>query len=71
MLRDETACADNIEGCNAEETFGVVCALGLEDLGADGNSAVDRVGNDENVRVWGGVCDGFGEISDDGGVGIE
>ena len=43
MLRDEAACADDIEGRNAEETFGVVGAFGLEDLSADGYGAVDRV----------------------------
>lgn len=71
VLRDKTTCADNIEGSNAEETLGVVYTLGLEDLGADRYSAVDRVGDDENVGVWGGVCDGFGEITNDGGIGVE
>lgn len=71
VLRDETARADDIQGCNAEETFGVVCAFCLEYLGADGDSAVDRVGDDQNVGIWGGVCDGFGQIPDDGGVSVE
>ena len=71
MLRDETACADNIEGGNTEKTLGVVCAFGFEDLGADGYGAVDWVCNDENVGFWGGVCNGFGEVSNDRGVGIE
>ena len=71
MLRDETACADNIEGCNAKETFGVICAFRLEDFGADRHSAVDGVGDDQYVGVWSGVCDGFGEVPYDGGVGIE
>lgn len=71
MLRDETACADNIEGCNAEETLGVVCAFRLENFGADGHGAVDGVGDDQYVSVWSSVCDGFGEVPYDGGVGIE
>ena len=43
MLRDEAACADDIEGCDAEETFGVVGAFGFEDFGADGYGAVDWI----------------------------
>ena len=43
VLRDETACADNIEGCYAEEALGIVCAFGLEDLRANGDGAVDRI----------------------------
>ena len=46
MLRNETACANDVEGCYAEETLGVVDAFGLEDLGADGYSAVDRICDD-------------------------
>ncbi len=71
MLRDETACADNIEGRNAEETFGVVCSFGLEDFGTDGNGTVDRICDDENIGIWGGVCNGFGEVPNDGGIGVE
>ncbi len=48
-----------------------MCAFGLEDFGADGDGAVDRVCDDENVGIWGGVCDGFGEVPNDGGIGVE
>jgi hypothetical protein len=41
QLRDEARGTDDIEGGNTEETLGVVDALGLEDLGGDGNGRVD------------------------------
>ena len=71
MLRDETACADNIEGCDAEETLRVVCAFGFEDFGANWDSTIDRVCNDKDIGVWGSVCNGFGEVPNDGSIGVE
>lgn len=38
---DEAGSADDIEGGDTEEALGVVNALGLEDLGADGNRGID------------------------------
>ena len=71
MLADETGCSHNIKCGDAEEAGRVVGAGGLEDLGADGHRRVDRVGDDEDVGVGGGGGDGFGEVTDDGGGGVE
>ena len=40
-LADEARGTDDIEGRDTEEALGVVDALGLEDLGSDGNGGVD------------------------------
>lgn len=40
-LGDEARSADNVEGGDTEEALGVVDALGLEDLGSDGDGGVD------------------------------
>jgi hypothetical protein len=40
-LRDEAGGADYVEGGDTEETLGVVDALGLEDLGRNGDGGVD------------------------------
>ena len=71
MLRDETACADNIEGGDAEETLRVVYAFGFEDFGADWDGTVDRIRDNEDIGIWSCVCNGFGEVPNDGGIGIE
>ena len=71
MLRNETACADHIEGCDTKKALGVVYSFRFEDLGTDRYSAVDGVRDHENICVRGGVCDGFGEVTDDGGIGVE
>jgi hypothetical protein len=40
-LGDEARGTDNVEGGDTEEALGVVDALGLEDLGGDGDGGVD------------------------------
>jgi hypothetical protein len=87
-LGDEARGTDNVEGGDTEEALGVVDALGLEDLGGDGNGGVDLkmsifcpipsqlgatygVGDDQNVGLGGVVSDGLGEVTNDGGVGVE
>lgn len=71
VLRDETAGANNIKGSDAEELLGIVDSFRLEDLGADWDGGVDWVGNDKDVGFRRGVGAGFGEVTNDGGVGIE
>ena len=70
-LRDKPASAHHIKSCDTEKALGVVGPFGLEDLGTDGHSAVDRIRYHKDVCVRGGVCDGFGEVTDDGRVGVE
>ena len=70
-LGDEAAGTDDIEGGNTEEGLGVVDALGLENLGADGDGGVDGVGDDEELGLGGGLSSGLGEVTDDGSVGVE
>ena len=71
MLRDKAASAHHIEGCDTEKTLRVVGSFRFEDLGADGYGAVDGVGDYKDVCVGGGVCDRFGEVTDDGCIGVE
>jgi hypothetical protein len=87
QLGDEARGTDNVEGGDTEEALGVVDALGLEDLGGDGDGRVDlyrlararsetisqayRVGDDEDVGLGGVLSSGLGEVADDGGVGVE
>ena len=71
MLRDEATCSDDVEGGDAEKSFGVVDTGGFEDLGAYGDGGVDGVGDDEDVCFGGGGGNGFGEVSYYGGVGVE
>jgi hypothetical protein len=70
-LGDEAGSANNIEGGDTEEALGVVDASLLEDLSNDGDGAVDWVGDDEDVGVRGRLGGGLGQITDDGGVGVE
>lgn len=70
-LGDEARGADDVEGGDTEETAGVVDTGLLQDLGGDGNGAVDRVGDDEDVGVGAVLGDGLGQVTDDGGVGVE
>ena len=70
-LGDEARGTDNVEGGHTEELLGVVDALALEDLGSDGDRAVDGVGDDEHVGIWRVLCGGLGEVADDRGVGVE
>lgn len=70
-LGDEAGSADDVEGGDTEELLGVVDALGLEDLLADGDGGVDGVGDDEELGLGGRVGNGLGEVADNGGVGVE
>lgn len=70
-LGDEAAGTDNVKGGDTEELLGVVDALLLENLGADGNGRVDRVGNDQQLSLGSRLGDSLGKITDDGGIGVE
>ena len=71
MLGDEARGADDVKGGDTEETLGVVDTSLLQDLGGDGNGAVDGVGDNEDVGLGRVLGDGLGEVADDGGVGVE
>lgn len=71
VLGNEAARAHDVEGGDAEEALGVVDACGFENLGGDGDGGVDGVGDDEDVGFGGGRGDGFSEVADYGGVGVE
>jgi hypothetical protein len=43
-LGEKAGGADDVEGGDAEKTFGIIDALGLENFGADGNGRVDLGG---------------------------
>jgi hypothetical protein len=70
-LSDKGLCTDNIEGGDTEQLLGVELAGGLEDLGGDGDSAVDGVGNDEDKGVRAVFGNTLHEVSDNAGVDLE
>jgi hypothetical protein len=70
-LGNEGLCADNIECGDTEQLLGVELAGGLEDLGGDGNSAVDGVGDDEDKGVGAVFGNTLHEVSDNAGVDLE
>jgi len=70
-LADEAGSAHNIKGGNTEETLWVVDTGLLEDLSNDRDSAVDWVGDDEDLGVGCRFGSGFGEVANDRGVGVE
>jgi hypothetical protein len=70
-LSNKGLCADNVEGGDTEKLLGVELAGGLEDLGGDGDSAVDGVGDDEDKGVGAVFGNTLHEVSDDAGVDLE
>lgn len=70
-LGNESASADDVQGGDTEEGLGVVDTLSLEDLGADGDGRVHRVGNDEDLGLGSGDGNGLGQIAHNRGVGVE
>ena len=70
-LGNKGLCADNIESGDTEQLLGVELASGLEDLGGNGDSAVDGVGDDEDESVGAVFGDTLDEVSDDTGVDLE
>jgi hypothetical protein len=63
--------ADNIESGDTEKLLGVELAGGLEDLGGDGDGAVDGVGDDEDKGIRAVFGDTLHEVSDNAGVDLE
>ena len=70
-LGNEGLGTDNVEGGDTEELLGVEDTLGLEDLGGDGDSRVDRVGDDEDEGVGGDLSGDLDQALDDTGVDVE
>lgn len=70
-LGDESRGTDDIESGDTKELLGVVDVLGLEDLGADGNSAVNRVGDDEHVGIGAVLGGSLCEVAHNRCVGVE
>jgi hypothetical protein len=63
--------ADDVEGGDAKEFFGVEYTVGFQDFGDDGDGAVDGVGDDEDEGIGTVLCDAFGELKDDVAVDLE
>lgn len=70
-LGDESGSTDNVEGGDTEEGLGVVDTLSLENLLDNGNGGVDGVGDDQELGLGSSLSSGLGEVTDDGGVGVE
>ena len=70
-LRHECLSPHHVKSGDAEQLLGVEDAGGFEDLGRDGNGAVDGVGDDEDVGVGAVGGDAFDEVADDAGVDLE
>lgn len=70
-LRDESGGSDDIKSGDTKDLLGVVDTLGLKDLGNNGDSGVDGVGDDENLGLRGKLSNTLGKVADNGGVGVE
>lgn len=68
---DKGLCANNIKGGHTEEALWVEDASIFEDLGGNGDSGVDRVGDDENECLRGVLCDAFDKTLYDASVDLE
>ena len=70
-LSDEGLCADDIECGHTEEPLRLEDARIFKNLGSDWYGAVDRVGDDQEVR-FGAVSDDTGDqVSHNAGVDLE
>jgi hypothetical protein len=63
--------ADNIQSGNTEQALGVEDASGLEDLGGNGDSRVDGVGDDQNESVGAELGDALDQVTDNAGIDLE
>ena len=70
-LSDESLGTDNIKSGDTEELLGVELAGGLEDLGGNGDGAVDGVGDDENEGVGAELGNTLDEVANDASVDLE
>jgi len=70
-LSDEGLGADNVEGGDTEETARVEDSLALQNLGRDGDSRVDGVGNDQDEGLGGDLSSDLDQALDDAGVDVE
>lgn len=70
-LRDEAGSSDDIQSGDTKDLLGVVDTLGLEDLGNNGDSRVDGVGDDADLGSRSKLSNALGQITDNGGIGVE
>ena len=70
-LGDESLRAESIKHGDAEQLALVVYAGLLENLGSDGNHAVDRVGDDGDACLGGILGYGLDQVLDDACVDVE
>lgn len=63
--------ADNIQSGNTKETLGVKDASSLKDLCGDGNSRIDRVGDDQNKCLGAVLSDTLDQVAHNTGVDFE
>jgi hypothetical protein len=61
---------NHIQSSHTKQPLGVKHTVLLQDLGENGDGRVDRVGDDEDHGGGGVFGRGFGEVSDDRGVGV-
>jgi len=70
-LGNEGLGTDDVEGGDTKETLGVEDALGLEDLGRDGDGRVDGVGDDENEGVRGNLGSDLNQALHNASIDVE
>ncbi|KAI6750068.1 hypothetical protein HG531_007333 [Fusarium graminearum] len=70
-LSNEGLGTDDVEGGDTKETLRVENPLGLEDLGRDGDSRVDWVGDDEDESLGGDLSSDLDETLDNASIDIE
>lgn len=63
--------SDHIQSCHTKQTLRVENAVLLEHLSGNGDSAVDRVGDDADKGCWAKLCDTSSKVRNDAGIGLE
>ena len=62
---------DDIQSGDTEKLLGVELAGLLEDLGGNGDGAVDRVGDDQDKGVWAGLGNALNQTFHNASVDLE
>ena len=70
-LSDEGLSTNDVESGDTKETLRVEDALGLENLGSNGNGRVDGVGDDEDESLGGNLGSDLDETLNDASIDVK
>lgn len=70
-LLGESLSANDVQGGDTEQALGVEDASGLENLGGNGDSRVDGVGDDQREGLGAELGDTLDQVADNAGIDLE